>query len=305
MFKEIKKIKKLISKSKNILLISHRKPDPDTLGAALAMHIYLNNINKKTKLVCIDRPSKNYNFIPKISKFKNNFILKEHDLIFIMDAGDHKMTGFHLEHKNLFSKKIPIINIDHHASNDNYGTINVVDTSAASTTVIITEILNEINAEITPQIATCLMSGLYSDTGSFMHSNTDERALKIASILSKKGADIEIIKNKIFSGKNIKTLQLWGKILENTTLSKTGIALSILQEENSNIEKTENYSGVIDYINTIEGSKMAVLLKIDKEGNIKGSLRTESDKINLSKIANKFGGGGHKKAAGFFIKKNN
>ena len=298
-----KKIQNLIKKSSNILLISHRRPDPDTLGSALALNLYLKSQNKNTVLACIDKPHNDFSFLPHINEYVSKFKSSDFNLVFFLDAGDHKMTKFHITNPELFTKQIPVINIDHHASNDFYGTINIVDTSAASTTVLITELLQKLKSQITPSIATCLMTGLYSDTGSFMHSNTDRRALETAAILSKKGADIETIRKQIFTGKDIDTLHLWGKALEKTTLTENSVAISILSPQDIEESNNAHCGGVVDYINMVKGSKFAILLKVDKNENIKGSLRTENEKINLSKLANKFGGGGHRKAAGFFIKR--
>jgi phosphoesterase RecJ-like protein len=294
--------KRLINKAQNILVISHRKPDADTLGAAVCLKIWLGKLGKSVTLACVDRPSAIFDFLPYFGEFVDKFELKDFDLMIVVDAGANYMTGFHTKYPDLF-KTIPVINIDHHASNDNYGTVNVVESEAASTTIILYKMLKQWDVDIDNKMATCLLSGIYNDTGSFMHSNTNKDVFEISSDLMTKGAHVSVVSKHLFGNKTVSTLRLWGKALENARITDDNIVMSVVSDcdySEANA-KPDELSGVIDYLNMVPGSKFAVLINEDKKGNIKGSFRTRNPDVDLSRIAADFGGGGHSKASGFSI----
>ena len=295
--------KNLINKSQNILVISHKKPDADTLGAAITFKIWLSKLGKKVTLACVDKPSKVFDFLPYLDEFVDNFELKDFDLMIVVDAGANYMTGFHIKYQNLYTSGIPVINIDHHASNDNYGTLNIVEGKAASVTVILYKMLMEWEVEIDNKMATCLLGGIYGDTGSFMHSNTNKDVFAIAADLMNKGAHVSYLSKQLFGQKTVSTLKLWGRALENAYVTDDNIVMSVVRENDYKElnAKPEDLSGVIDYLNMIPEGKFAVLINEDRKGNIKGSFRTRNEGVDLSKIAAEFGGGGHPKASGFSI----
>ncbi|MEK7673386.1 MAG: bifunctional oligoribonuclease/PAP phosphatase NrnA [Patescibacteria group bacterium] len=289
--------------AQNILVISHRKPDADTLGAGLALRFWLKTLQKQVTNASIDKPASVFVFLPAIGEFVTEFKLEDFDLIFIVDAGASYMTNFETKYPDLLSKKIPIINIDHHASNDMFGDINIVDSKAPSTTVMIYRMFQDLGVVIDEDISTCLMAGIYGDTGAFMHSNTSSEVLRIASDLMTKGAKIMDITKNLFKSRSISTLRLWGRVLENAYLDEQQVVMSVVKEEDYKQagSSPDQLTGVVDYLNMIPGSKFAVLLNEDRHGNVKGSFRTRSQDLDLSKIAGKFGGGGHPKASGFSI----
>lgn len=295
--------KKLIDKANKILIVSHRKPDADTLGTALCLKLWLSDAGKNITLACADKPAPVFKFLPFVGEFMDGFDLKSFDLMIIADAGASYMTNFHLKYKDFFSSGIPILNIDHHASNDMFGTVNIVDFSAASTTVILHRMLIFFDVDITPEMATCLMAGIYGDTGSFMHSNTDKETYEAASDLMKKGASISDITKSLFRSRSVSALRLWGKVLENARLTDDSVVLSVVKERDfEEFEAGAEYlSGVVDYLNMVPNSKFAVLLNEDRKGHVKGSMRTRQSDVDVSKIAAVFGGGGHCKASGFTL----
>lgn len=295
--------KKLVDQARNVLVISHRKPDPDTLGAAVAMRLWLGFLGKNVGLACVDKPGRDFDFLPCIAEFKKSFELADFDLVVIVDAGASYMTDFHLKYEDLFSGRVPIINIDHHASNDYFGKVNIVDPQAASTTVIIYRMMTALGVVIDADIATALLTGIYGDTGSFMHSNTDGEVYKVAADLLACGAAIADISRSLFSTKKVSTLKLWGKVLEKAQLTEDNVVMSVIREGEYDDpeENPEQLSGVIDYLSMVPNAKFAVLLNEDRKGNVKGSFRTRKGDIDVAKIAAVFGGGGHAKASGFML----
>jgi phosphoesterase RecJ-like protein len=287
-----------VKKAQNVLVIGHRKPDGDALGSMFAVKIWLSRLGKSVKLACIDKPSKRYNFLPFFDEIENEINPEEHDLVMVLDCGAHYMTGFHTSYPEMLKD---CINIDHHASNDNFGSINIVDHESASATIIIYRIFEYLDVEITPEMATCLLVGIYNDTGSFMHSNTSHEVYFVAGELLKKGAQISRMIKSLFRTNTVSTLKVWGKAFENARVTDGNFLLSVLKKDDVEKEgESDQVSGAIDYLNMVPGVDFAFLLK-EESGNVKGSLRTRRDDLDLSEIAKLYGGGGHPKASGFVL----
>ncbi len=304
MMKELyEQARDLIYKSEKILIISHRRPDADTLGSAVAVKLWLDQLSKDSVLACVDKPSAAFRYLSHIDDFVNEFELSEFDLVIIVDAGASYMTNFHLKYPDLFTSSVPIINIDHHTSNDMFGTINIVDYKAASATVIIYKFFKYIGVEIDEGMATALIGGIYGDTGGFMHSNTNQEVYEISAELMKFGANIADITGNLFRNRPVNMLRLWGRVLENAHVTEDKVVLSVVKEDDYLIAHSgpEQLSGVVDYLNMVPGSRFAVLINEDRKGNVKGSFRTRQEDLDLSKIASSYGGGGHPKASGFML----
>lgn len=293
---------KLIKKADKIGLIATARPDGDTIGCTIALYIMLQNIGKECDMICADPVPNDMKFLPHSHKFKRDFRLDDYDLFIITDTADPKLTGFSDSHPELFDKSVNVINIDHHISNINYGIVNIVKPKSATATMVVYKLLKSWNIEITPDIATSLMLGIYTDTGSFMHGNTNEDSLIVASKLLRCGANIKPIVKNIFRSYEYKKLKLWGYVLNRARLNQDNIIISYLKLQDFielNATK-DDVAGAIDFITGVKGSLFSLLLSEEKD-KIKGSLRTINNDINLSDIASTFGGGGHPKASGFSI----
>ncbi|MEK7528851.1 MAG: bifunctional oligoribonuclease/PAP phosphatase NrnA [Patescibacteria group bacterium] len=291
----------LISQASNILLVSHRKPDGDTLGACLAIYHYVKAMGKQATLACIDTPSKRFDFMPGVDEYHKTFSLKDFDLVVVCDAGDSAMTNFHEIYPNFLSNAVPILNIDHHVSNDHFGKWNVVEATAASATIIVYKILKAIGVNITPAMAICLMGGIYNDTGAFMHANTNPEVFYIAADLMSTGIDASRISAAMFRTKPVTQLRLWGRVLERMKINDKNVLSAVLTQDDirSCGARADETGGVIDLMSSVSGADLAMLVTEDGKGFIKGSFRTRRDDIDVEKIAKNFGGGGHKKASGF------
>jgi phosphoesterase RecJ-like protein len=295
-----------IKKSENILLLTHENPDGDALGSILALSMSLKKINKKINAVCTDDIPTPFLFLPNISEVKKDFLLGDYDLVIILDCGDLKRTGFADRLKEFSLHKRKIINIDHHPKNDLHriSAINMIDYHASSTSEIIYRLITEMKIEIDSDISTCLLCGLYTDTGAFRHSNTTPTVLEISSILLKHGGRLKKISENISNGKTISALKLWGVAFSRIQKNeKLGLVSSfVTQKDIENCSATLNdLAGVVNMINSIPSTNAAILFSETEDGKIKASLRTESDKVDVSRLAKVFGGGGLKKASGFTI----
>lgn len=251
---------------------------------------------------------------PKKGNFSEQNVTFQHgeskyDLVIVVDAADVQQLGKLYEDHTEFFFSVPVINIDHHASNGEFGKINLVDVTASSTTEVIFDLLKNMDqgeSLIDSDVATALLAGIITDTGSFQNANTTPKSLEYASDLVDLGARQQDIIKNVYKTKKLSTLKLWGKILENMNIDeKHKFLWSTIREKD--LKETESRSeetgSIIDELLTnVPGIEIALLLK-EKEGNlVSGSLRTTTDRVDGSKIAGLFGGGGHVRAAGFRIR---
>ncbi len=299
---DLQKIDNLIKQSKRILIIPHKSPDGDTIGASLAMYQVLRGMDKDVDVICTDPAPEEFTFLPNIEFLQVGEPTLDYDAYFILDAGAIYLTGFHESHPKLFDKSLEVVNIDHHQSNDYYGKYNIVEKETASATIVIYKMFMELGYPIDRYTATCLLTGIYTDTGSFMHSNTSSEVFRVASRLMAKGANFRSISKEIFNTTKISTMRLWGRVMRKINKTPEGIAMSVVKQKDFD-DTGADYSemtGVVDYINSVPGAQYSVILT-EKGGKVKGSLRTLKEEVDVAKIASDFGGGGHTKAAGFTI----
>jgi len=291
-----------IKNAKNIAILSPKNLDGDSLGACTALHMVMKRLGKKSTLICEEDIPDNMKFIPTVHEFTKTFDPTLYDLFMITDCAEQKLIGYPDLQAILLDGKKPFINIDHHMSNKYYGTINIVKPKIATTTIVVYKLLHFWNVKITPDIATSLLVGIYTDTGSFMHSNTTDEVYTIAGKLLSAGANMRKIVKNIFKTTPISTMRLWGRVLSRVRQNDRKITVSYVTDKDFEEvgAKPEDLTGVVDYINAVPDSYFSLLLT-EFAGKIKGSLRTLRDDINLSAIAEIFGGGGHAKAAGFTI----
>lgn len=298
------KIQQAINSARNILLIAHRKPDGDTLGAIGAFLVYLEKADKKAEAFCVDRAPLNLNFLPRLEKIfneKEKLDYKQYDCIITLDCSDWQQAVLS---DDLTSQKEKIINIDHHRTNTNYGRLNLVAPEASSTCEVVYDFFNQANIEIDAKIATCLLTGIVTDTNNFFNPATSFSAMTAASRLLKKGARFQKIVDNFFKSKTLNSLKLWGKALSDLYINKKrGVLISVITHEDYekyNITE-EMVEGLANFLQNLHEARVVLVLKEEEKGEIRGSLRTMSDKIDVAKLAQRLGGGGHQKAAGFRV----
>jgi len=304
--KTLLQFQRLIRENNKILIISHRRPDADAIGANIALNITLGNMEKDITSACIDNITLENYFLSRVYLFVTDFGKPEdYDLIITVDCGDSNITNYHKKFPNIWDCGVPVINIDHHATNDNFGTINIVNTQCASTTHILFYLFKKMHWKIDKEIADLLMAGLSYDTGHFKHDNTTPEVMDVSGKLIEKGADIHFITRQLYYNIPFSTLKVWGTALSRIKMNNLNIVSSMIteddvQEHNASINELKG-AELITYMNGVPKSKFALLLS-EKDGLVKGSLRTQNNDVNVSNIAKKlFNGGGHKKAAGFGI----
>jgi phosphoesterase RecJ-like protein len=300
---EFLKARRAFEAAERIVIISHSNPDGDAVGSNLALRLALEAVGKEVVSACVDCIPQDSMFLKKVDKFVKDFNYEDFDVIVSVDCGALKLVKFHESKPELLSGNKPFVNFDHHESNDNFGTINPVDALACATACVLYRFFGFCNWKITIDIATCLLHGIYFDTGGLMHSNATAEVFRLAGDLVSKGANLQKISKELFHTTPVNKLRLWGRILERIYVNEEGVTVSAVNMNDYEAfgVSPKDTSGAIDFLNAVPGSKYCVLLSEDKDGRVKGSLRTQRDDVNLSEVAAKWGGGGHPKASGFGV----
>ena len=305
MIDNIENIIDYINRSNDFIVTSHISPDGDNIGSTLSMYNSLKKLKKNVYYVLDDTPPKNLEFLLKdVNILKSNEFNIDKFNIISLDCGDRKRICLSDEIKDKAQK---IICIDHHASNDKYGDYNYIDINASSTCELVYNVLVAYNKKynidlIDENIATFLYTGLVTDTGNFMYSNTHPTSFDMAKNLLLKGAKKENIIQNIFQSNSANYYKLLGEALNTLDIINNKVAcISITKEMlKRNIISFNDVDGITSYTRDIEGVEVGILLKEKKDNEIKVSLRSKSY-VDVSKIAQSFGGGGHIKAAGCTI----
>lgn len=300
-------VMRLIEKSKWPLFIAHQKPDGDTLGSVTALINYALEEQKTFSAFCLDQPGDMYLYLPGIERVKSDMaevLAAPIDLLVVLDAGDLVYAGV-AELVERFRERGPkVINLDHHATNEYFGDYNVVLTDAASTTEVIARLLQSVGYGVSRRIATCLLTGILTDTGVFANPATSASAIAEAGWLLSHGASFNTIIEKLTRNKSLDALKLWGRALGRLKYnSRYEIASVVVRQEDwGDCEDGEEaVEGLANFLNSLAGVKATLVIKELSMNKIKGSFRTTCQGIDVSAIAGMLGGGGHKKAAGFTI----
>lgn len=293
-----------IKLAQKIAITFHSSPDGDALGSALALLIGLRKFKKEVYIISKEIIKQPFEFLPCSNEIDGGLIepLKDTDCVIVLDCGDAKRIN-----ANLFmqTNKVELINIDHHLSNDLYGDLNFVDTSASAVGEIVYKVLSLLNIEIDKEISTCLYTSLLTDTGSFRHSNTTAVTHKIAGELINTGIDFSNIHRMIFENKKFDQIKFYGEVINSMTVELSS-KVCIMHISKYMLEKYEDVasdtSDVITMCASIDTIEVTVLIK-EAENGVKVSLRSKS-LVDVSKIAEVFNGGGHIRASGFFTEEN-
>ncbi|MGN1227780.1 MAG: bifunctional oligoribonuclease/PAP phosphatase NrnA [Christensenellales bacterium] len=279
-----------------VAVFSHKSPDGDCLGAGMALYYFFNKIGKDVDLYCDDSIHENFHFLVK-DTYNRELLHKNYDLLISVDCADEKRTGkfenFFISHKNT-------ICIDHHITNNNYAKLNCVCADKSSACELLYDIFDYNHYEIDKDIAISLYTGIVTDTGGFMHNSVNARTHLVASNLINLGIDFDTVHYYLFKKKTYVELMLLEESLKNLQLyNNNKIAITYLTQKNlKKYNANENvFIGTVNMIANLEESEVGVSMVELTDNSFKISLRTKG-KVDVSKIAQKFGGGGHKMAAG-------
>lgn len=281
----------------SFVMVSHVKPDGDTLGSGLALGIALKKLGKRVAYFQQDSVPRNLRFLPDSDLVSATLPgdLPADTLYVFCDMGDPKRAGERLptvDRENM-------LDIDHHLGNALFGKLNFVIEHECSTGSVVNHILRELGTPFDERIATCILAAIMTDTGAFMHSNATADALEDAAELMRHGADKELITREIFANKRVAATKLLGRIVDVMRFESDGrycysyVDDAMLAATGADGEDTED---VVNVLLGQEGVDVAALFKAI-EGEIRVSLRSNG-KLNVQAAAQSLGGGGHFRAAG-------
>ncbi|MFA5124888.1 MAG: DHH family phosphoesterase [Patescibacteria group bacterium] len=296
-----KQIDRLILQADRILLVGHQRPDQDTLGSVLSLALYLESLGKDYVLYTPDPVPGSLNYLPKIDEIINDrdVLKRPWDLIVFLDCANlamAKMTADDLA-------GVTTASFDHHASNPGYASINAIDASASSACEIVYKFFKTIGLCLDRRIATCLLSGIISDTSGFANSATNSEAVIIASELIKYGVKINQLFAFAIQNKTIGGLRLWGEALSRLMINQElGVAFTYIKDDDLRRYRIqeEEVEGLSNFLNVITDVSATVVFRLSSR-EVKASWRTKRDDVDLASFCRLFGGGGHKKAAGFTV----
>lgn len=298
------KAQTIFEKAQRILCFCHRNPDGDAVGALLGMGMLLEKAfpGKPVFFLCKDPAPDVFHFLPGAKRIREPSEFKEGDVMVFLDCAETKQTALHETHPQLFDKTYLSINIDHHPTNSKFSDLNFIVPDAASSCEIVVELADILAWEMDSDIATCLLTGVYTDTGGLLHSNTTAGVYRTVARLLRAGARQQAIVSAVFRTAKMSTLKLWGRVLEKITLTEEGGAISALTQGDFRATGAgySELTGAIDYVNAVPGMRFSLILS-ERDGIVKGSLRTLRDDVDVAEMAGKFSGGGHRKAAGFSV----
>jgi len=299
-----KKALSVLSKAERIKCVCHRNPDGDAVGSvtglALLFEEYLPNI--PVSLHCVDPAPVPFHFLPAAHRIRQDLEPSSGDVFVFLDSAEPKLLEYHERLPQIFTSEFASVVFDHHPTNTKFGTVNVIAPTASSTCEILVRFADALQWKLTPEIATCLLLGVYTDTGGLLHSNTTPTVYRSVATLLRAGARHAAIVQHVFRTAKPSTLRLWGRVLEKITVTEEGGAISALTEGDFRATGADysELTGAIDYVNAVPGMRFSLVLA-ERQGKVKGSLRTLHDDVDVSAMASKFQGGGHKKAAGFAV----
>ena len=294
-----RKLVKTIKSSRKIVVATHRDPDGDGIAAALACACLVKHYKRrKPVLFCHSKIPHKYQFLLGDWKFTRR--MSDYDLLIAVDSARisrifPKITGARLEGK-------AIVNIDHHRSNNSFGALRIIDERASSACEIIYFIFKKLKIKIGKPLAEIFYCGIYNETGGFVYPNTTKEALQIASELVNLGVQPDHLVMQM-NAKTLSGTRLLTKVL-NTIEVKEGVAImylcqDMLKHSSAEMSDSENF---ISFLQAIKGVRVSLFLREEKEGT-RISLRSNGI-IDVDKLARRYGGGGHRLAAGLRLKKN-
>lgn len=291
-----KEVKEKIDQAESITILSHLNPDADTLGSGLGIYALLSKaLNKKVEIVNASNALPLYlDFLPNFKKIKHHMDYKK-SLIIACDCGSIDRLGFDLKGRD-------IINIDHHQSNTRYGTINIILADYASASQVAFALFSEMY-KVDADAATCFYTALLSDTRYFTTTSVNEEVFSVARSLVEAGAAPDEIAYHFTQRRPLASLRILERALASLSLysdARVGVLFVTRADIESTGATVADMEGIVDYARSLVTVEIALFAMELNEG-VRISLR--SKKIDLSPVALAFGGGGHKVAAGFTLKK--
>ena len=291
----LSQVVELIETKDRFAITSHVRPDGDGLGSSLGLYWLLTALDKEAEVITCDSIPQSYKRLPGAEKIRiTPKIDREYDAVFVIECSDIERPGLEDLDKQL------VVNIDHHATCDLFGNINWIDPTASAVGEMIYNLCKAIGVRVSREIAECVYTALLTDTGSFHYSNTTDRTFKVAGELVKAGAQPAKLSEAVYNSYPWCKLELMAQVMATAKRDKTG-RIAWLRQSLDMLDKTKaeecDGDGFVNLLLTVGDVQAAAFLKEKEQGVYRTSLRSKGD-INVARIAERFGGGGHRNAAG-------
>jgi phosphoesterase RecJ-like protein len=297
----LSQVVELIEKKQKFGITTHIKPDGDGVGSSLGLCWLLQSLGKSAEVLVHGDIPIAYRSLPGADQIRDvNSIDAKYDAIFVIECSDLERPGIH-GLNNEFT-----VNIDHHATSEHFGTINWIDSTASAVGEMIYNLCKAIGGKITREIAECVYMALVTDTGSFHFSNTTDRTLKVASELVKAGVKPAEVSEAVYNNYPWSRIELMRQVLDTVKRDESGQVASLRQTL-----KMREVAGAVDgdnngFVNIpLSAREVLAVVYMREVGNdqYRVSLRSKGD-INVARVAEKYGGGGHRNAAGLRVEGN-
>lgn len=281
-----------------IFIAAHIMPDGDCIGSALGLTWALRKLGKTVTVTCHDHVSSTFGYLPGYAELKPKLPTDEELLVFV-DGSSSDRFGAAFD-PALFNGR-PVLEIDHHVTNENFAPLNFVDTHAAATAEIIYRVVRALNVPFDASIAQCLITGIITDTLSFRTSNTTVDTLKTTTALMEAGASIPEVVEHAFNQVSLSALRLRGKVFSEAKLDGIIVWAEVSQRTLRELGVNGNgTSGMINQLLSVDAAKIAAMFIEKENGKIDVGLRSRPG-WDVSGVARRLGGGGHKQAAGALL----
>ena len=291
----LSQVVELIDAKRRFAITSHVRPDGDSLGSSLGLYWLLRALDKDVEVIMRDDVPHAYQKLPGAEQVRvTPSVDRAYDAVFVIECSDITRPGL------VDLEKQFVVNIDHHSTTALFGSINWIDSTASAVGEMIYNLCKAIGVRVTREIAECVYTALLTDTGSFHYSNTTERTFKVASELVRAGVKPAKISEAVFSNYPWSKIGLLGEVLATVKRDETGrvawMRQSLEMQERTHASD-EDADGFVNYPLSVGEVEAVALLKECAPGIYRTSLRSKGE-VNVARIAEKFGGGGHRNAAG-------
>lgn len=298
MFQEIKNI---IDAGEHFLITTHIDPDGDAIGSSFSLYWVLDSLKKKPSIYIRDQVPYMYEFLPRPPRLSHNELPNgKYDAIFVLDCGNLFRVG--KDHERL-REMGSLINIDHHTTNEAFGMVNIINQDSSSTAEILYKLYRPLEAPLTYNVAVNLYTAILTDTGSFRYSNTNSEAFLICEEMMKYGVSPSYVAQMVYENHPKERFSLLGEVLSSLeTYNDDSIAMAQVTQEmfQQTCASKEHTEGFVEYIKEMRGINIAILIREINRQEHKVSMRSKGN-IDVAKVCNLFGGGGHRNAAGCTI----
>jgi phosphoesterase RecJ-like protein len=278
---------------------SHIRPDADALGSTIAFALWLRDCGKEVTAYNEEGATSKFHYLPCHEIVSQPPATpQKFDVFVALDTSVKNRLG---TVNKAIAPGTPVINIDHHISNENYGDVNFIDASAPATGQILLEFFQHVGARITPEMATNLFAAISTDTGSFQYAGTNERTFAAASHLISCGVDVPGLSRAMYDSQPRRRFELLRHAL-NTAEFHCDDRIATFSLPLDLVDKLkvlpEDNEGIIDHLRSVEGVEAAVFFEELPEGKVRVSARSKFPRIDVCKVCKQFDGGGHAMAAG-------